>query len=90
MNRFFKTIKSLWSGYWEARRRKEELAQNEIINHMFNVVERNGNLYIVCNSNAVEKIEDGVTAKEIVQKVKTSRQSNKDYKQVKSSENDTK
>lgn len=90
MNKFFESIQSYFKNYQERKRKNIELAREYEIERLFNVVERSGNLYIICDGNAVAKIDDDKTAKEIVEIINTSRKANKDYNSLKSEENVTK
>ena len=83
MNKFFEKISSYFKNYHEHKRKSAELVREKEIERLFNVVERNGSLYLVCDGNAVAKIEDDKTAREIVESIKASRQAHKEYKQMK-------
>ena len=86
MNKFFESIRSYFKNYQERKRKNIELAREYEIERLFNVVERSGNLYIVCDGNAVAKIDDDKTAKEIVESINASRKANKDYNSLKTEE----
>lgn len=86
MNKFFRQISSYFKNCRERKRKYIELAQEQEIELLFNVVEHNGNLYLTCGGNAVAKIEDNKTAKEIVESIKASRHAHKEYKQTKDHE----
>lgn len=86
MNKFFESIRYYFKNYQERKRKNIELAREYEIERLFNVVERSGNLYIVCDGNAVAKIDDNKTAKEIVESINNSRNANKDYNSIKTEE----
>ena len=90
MNKFFESIGSYFKNYQERRRKNIELAREYKIERLFNVVERSGNLYLVCGGNAVAKIAGDKTAKEIVEIINASRKAHKDYNSLKTEEHDTK
>ena len=86
MNKFFETISSYFKNFQEHKRKNIELEREYEMECLFNVVEHNGNLYFVCDGNAVAKVDDDKTAKEIVESINASRQANKDYNSIKTSE----
>lgn len=90
MNKFFESISSYFKNYQERKRKKIELAREYEIERLFNVIERSGNLYLVCDGNAVAKVADDKTAKEIVESINASRKAHKDYNSLKTKGNDTK
>lgn len=90
MNKFFESISSCFKNYQERKRKNIELAREYEIERLFNIVERGGNLYLVCNGNAVAKIDDDKTAKEIIESINASRKAHKDYNLLKTEENVTK
>ena len=90
MNKFFEKISSYFKNYHEHKRKSAELVREKEIERLFNVVERNGSLYLVCDGNAVAKVADDKTAKEIVESINASRKAHKDYNSLKTKENDPK
>lgn len=90
MNKFFESISSYFKNYQERKRKNIELAREYEIERLFNVIERSGNLYLVCDGNAVAKVADDKTAKEIVESINASRKAHKDYNLLKTKGNDTK
>lgn len=90
MNKFFEQISSCFKNYHERKRKNAELVREREIERLFNVVERNGSLYLVCDGNAVAKISDDKTANEIVESIQASRRAHKEYHQIKEEENDAK
>ena len=90
MNKFFESISSYFKNYQERKRKNVELAREYEMERLFNVVERGGNLYIVCDGNAIVKIADDRTAKEIVNAINASRKDYKDYNLIKKEGNDPK
>ena len=90
MNKFFESISSYFKNYQERKRKNIELAREYEMERLFNVVERSGNLYLVCNGTAVAKIDDDKTAKEIIESINASRKAHKDYNSLKTEENVTK
>lgn len=90
MNKFFESISSYFKNYQERKRKNVELAKECEMERLFNVVERSGNLYMVCDGKAIIKIADDRTAKEIVKAINASRQDYKDYNLIKKEGNDTK
>lgn len=46
---------------------------------MYNVREKDNCLYIICNGAAIRKIENNETAGEIIESIKTTRQTSKKY-----------
>ncbi len=90
MNKFFESISSYFKNCQERKRKNIEIAREYEIKRLFNVVERSGNLYLVCDGNAIAKIADDKTAKEIVESINASRKAHKDYNSFKTEENDNK
>lgn len=90
MNKFFEQISSYFKNYHERKRKYIELVREQEIERLFNVVERNGSLYLVCDGNAVAKISDDKTAREIVESIQASRRAHKEYRQIKEENDDTK
>lgn len=90
MNKFFESISSYFKNYQERKRKNIELAREYEIERLFNVIERSGNLYLVCDGNAVAKVADDKTAKEIVESINASRKAHKDYNSLKTKGNGTK
>ena len=89
MNKFFESISSYFKNCQERKRKNIELAREYEIEQLFNVVERSGNLYLVCDGNAVAKSAENMTAKEIVESINASRKAHKDYNLLKTEENVT-
>lgn len=90
MNKFFESISSYFKNCQERKRKNIYLAKEHEMERLFNVVERSGNLYLVCDGNAVAKVADDKTAKEIVESINASRKAHKDYNSLKTKENDPK
>lgn len=87
MNKFFESISSYFKNLRERKRKNIDLAREYEMERLFNVVERSGNLYLVCDGNAVAKIADDKTAKEIVESINASRKAHKDYNSLKNRKN---
>lgn len=87
MNKFFESISSYFKNLRERKRKNIDLAREYEMERLFNVVERSGNLYLICDGNAVAKIADDKTAKEIVESINASRKAHKDYNSLKNRKN---
>lgn len=76
INSFFNSLKD------KNTKRNKEITIQEITER-FNVHEKNENLYITCGNNAVCKIDDSITAKEIVKTIMSMRKDALSYKNIK-------
>lgn len=90
MNKFFEQISSYFKNCRERKRKYIELVREQEIERLLNIVERNGSLYLTCDGNAVAKVSDDKTVREIVESIQASRRAYKEYRQIKEEENDTK
>lgn len=77
------TIKSFFSSLKDKNtKRNKEITIQEITDR-FNVSEKNESLYITCGSNAVCKLDDNITAKEIIKTIMSMRKDALSYKNIK-------
>lgn len=79
MKEFWHKFTRYFSEYQERRKKEHEAADKAMVIRMFNVKESNGSLYVICDGVAVCKIEDNVTAKEIVEMINNSRKAHLNY-----------
>lgn len=79
MIKIFKSIIQYLKRSSELRKKQELLLKIEAIDRMYNVREKDNYLYIICNGTAIRKIENNETAGEIIESIKTTRQTSKKY-----------
>ena len=79
MIKIFKPIIQYLKRSSELRKKQELLLKIEAIDRMYNVREKDNCLYIICNGAAIRKIENNETAGEIIESIKTTRQTSKKY-----------
>lgn len=79
MIKIFKSIIQYFKRSSELRKKQELLSKIEEIDQMYNVREKDNYLYIICNGAAIRKIENNETAGEIIESIKTIRQTSKKY-----------
>lgn len=79
MIKIFKSIIQYFKKSSELRKKQELLSKIEAIDQMYNVREKDNCLYIICDGVAIRKIENNETAGEIIESIKTTRQTSKKY-----------
>ena len=65
--------------WWHAHRERQRLARQRAIADQFNVTERNGKLYIMCNGTAVQAVASYASINEALQILDNARKTALDY-----------
>ena len=79
MNKIVQFVKNYNEAYKKKNAKKDAQTRMEIIENKFSLSYRDGRLFILCNSTAVETLSDNTTVKEILQKLDHMKKSETEF-----------
>jgi hypothetical protein len=86
MNAFIEKIKTAFSNYKRSHRQSAIHRLIAEINDIYQLTERDGNLYLVVGSRAVKKFEDAITVDEAIRELEAARNAEISYAKLNATE----